>query len=450
MSVVAVVPEGLSPADRDALAPGAFVQLDWRSPRRNAIFDLSALEEAAGPLSPSVADLADLVGAVFLTDLAVPRGRNEQFVRSLELHLPLRDPGLWQGQARTLGRLLYLLLGDNLGLHFYAREPEPPAGAAGKPCDADCVCLVSGGLDSLAGAVMLLRAERRPLFVTHRSGNPTIAEAQRRLSDVFTRLGGRFHGAGVTLMPSLTPRSLPFPPAELREPSRRSRSLLFMALGAAAAAGLSTPEVYLCENGVLTAALPLSPSRAGALSTRSTHPAVLGLFTSLTGGLGLPGRILNPFLYQTKAEVIRDVLRPVLRIEEIQQTVSCWMAGRRHRQCGGCVPCLLRRMAMLAAGLPDEAYEVDVLARPEDYRGTDAYVNLVDLLSYVGRLSAGSAVELVLDAPALLDLQAFNVSVPDTVMMLKRFAAEVSAVVEGYFPASARMLATLAGPSPES
>jgi hypothetical protein len=44
----------------------------------------------------------------------------------------------------------------------------------------------------------------------------------------------------------------------------------------------------------------------------------------------------------------------------------------------------------------------------------------------------------------LLDMHAYGVSVPDVVAMLKRFAREVSAVVEQHFPASARLMASLA------
>jgi 7-cyano-7-deazaguanine synthase in queuosine biosynthesis len=444
MSSQVVLVEGLCQDVRRLLSPTATVQLDWRSPSRNVNLDLSALELEAGCLSPIAADLVDLVSAVYLADLAILRGRNEQFVRTFDLHIPVRALEAWQPVQADLSRLLYLLTGDNVGLHLYPREHEPSAPPAEGTADSDCVCLLSGGLDSLAGAVMLLRTGRNPLFVTHRSGNPTIAEAQRRVCRTLSRLSSGLHYAPFTLLPRPTPRSLPFPPADLREPSRRSRSLVFMGLGAVAAAGLQATEVYVCENGILTAALPLSPSRVGALSTRSTHPAVLTGFTAIAQRLGISCQTLNPFLYRTKAELITEVLRPVLRINEIQDTVSCWMSGRRHRQCGGCVPCLLRRVSMLAAGLPDEAYEIDVFSSPDDYRGTDAYVNLVDLLSYVACLLAYSEVDLLLQAPALLDMHAYGVSVPDAVAMLKRFAREVSAVVEQHFPASARLMASLA------
>ena len=439
-----VVVRGLAEAKLAALRDKRPLEIDWRGPQRNAVLGVEALGKAAGALTPRALDLVEIAAATYLADLAIPRGRNEAYVRSLELHVPVSEPDFWQEQAHELSRLLYLLTADNVTFTFHPRAEEPLAvGAVGSAAGNDAVCLISGGVDSLAGAVMLLRAGRRPLFVTHRSGNPTVGRAQAAVLKTLRRLSSDFGHVYVPVMPRLTEMSLPYPPPEQREPSRRSRSLLFMALGAAAAQALGTPEVYLCENGVLTAAVPLAPSRVGGLSTRSTHPAVLDLFTLLCKRAGLACQVINPFLYQTKAELIRDILRPVLRVEEIQATVSCWMAGRRHRQCGGCVPCLIRRISMLAAGLPDEAYEMDVLGRPQDYQGTDPYVNLVDLLSYAVYLLERSPVEILMSAPRLLDMQAYNVSVPDIVDMLKRFAEEVRRVVEEHFPQSAALMAKI-------
>jgi 7-cyano-7-deazaguanine synthase in queuosine biosynthesis len=431
-----------------ALRARGAMEVDWRSQARNAQSSLGALERVVGSLPALARDLVGVAAAVYLADLAILRGRNEDFVRQLELHVPVRELSFWRQAQAEVAQLLYLLTGDNLAIHFYPAafaEEERAAGHGGAgDNNYDCVALLSGGLDSLAAAVMLLRTGRRPLFISHRSGNPTVTRAQGAVVRALRRLGAAFGHAAVVLMPRSAPGALPFPPPEAREPTRRARSLLFLALGTAAAMGVGSAEVYLGENGVLTAALPLAPSRAGALSTRSTHPAVLKLWNNLCAGAGLRVEVINPFLYQTKAELIRGLLRPVLRAEEIQQTVSCWGTGRRHRQCGGCVPCLLRRLAMLAAGLPDEAYELDLLGRPEEYRGTDAYVNLVDLLGYVAHLADCSREQLVLEAPGLLDLGAHGVSVPDIVAMLKRFAAEVTAVVEKHFPAAARLLASSA------
>ena len=457
-SRVAVV-DGLDPVLRASLCEAAgdaqTVCLDWRSPQRNCRFGLASLEAASGPASPVVNDLLDVAAAVYFADLCVPRGRNEQFIRAIDLHIPVRVPEAWAAAAEDLGRLVYLLTGDNVTLTFHPRvaaEGLPSSMKAHAPArafDYDSVCLLSGGLDSLAGGVALLRTGRRPLFVSHRSGNPTSAWAQGNAVRALRKISTDFGHVQVSLMPYRTTGSATFPPPEQREVSRRSRSLVFLALGTAAAAGLAAaeayepPPVYLFENGILTAALPFAPSRSGALSTRSTHPAVLHLFNSLCHRLGLSSAVLNPFLYRTKGEIVAEILRPHLPVDDVQATVSCWMAGRRHRACGGCVPCLLRRVSMLAAGLPDEVAEMDLFGSPSTYRGTDAYVNLIDLLGYVAGLRSRSELQLLLETPALLDLQGYGVSVPDVVAVLKRFGDEVADVVDKHFPEAARLLASV-------
>ncbi len=156
-------------------------------------------------------------------------------------------------------------------------------------------------------------------------------------------------------------------------------------------------------------------------------------------------------MYQTKAELIRDFLRPVLSPLDIQKTVSCWMAGRKHRQCGGCIPCLLRRISMLAAGLHDEAYMMDILGDDEAYMmdilgeplahgGTDAFTNLVDLLSQASTVLTHTDEELLMEYPRLLDLAMSGVAVEEVLGMLRRFAGEVKQVLTTDFPAAASLL----------
>ena len=89
---------------------------------------------------------------------------------------------------------------------------------------------------------------------------------------------------------------------------------------------------------------------------------------------------------------------------------------------------------MLAAGLPDEAYEMDLLGSPAAYKGTDAYVNLVDLLGCALEFRTNAYERLLQRQPNLLDVQSCQVSLPDVVAMLKRFGNEVIEVVQQYFP----------------
>jgi len=433
-------------AGANALAQADWL-LDWESAQRNAVLTLDHLERSLpAALSPLARDFVDVATGIFLADIAVPRGRNEQWVRDIELRLVVRELDFWQSVSRPLTRLVHLLTADNFTITFCPRRDEQPPrlrdADAGAGYDADCVALLSGGVDSLAGAVLLLQTGRRSHFIMHYSGNPTVRMAQDNVAALLaeswpdTHLTSALHIAPDTSSPA----ALPFPPPDNREESRRARSLLFMTLGAVTAATAGLEEVYIPENGVLTAALPLTRARVGSLSTRSTDPGVIKLFNSLCEQAGWSCRVQNPFLYQTKAELIRDVLRPALSPLDIQKAVSCWMTGRHNRQCGGCIPCLLRRLAMLAAGLPDEAYMTDILGDPLSHSGTDAFTNLVDLLTQVSTVLGKSDDELVMEYPRVLDLATAGADVEQILGMLRRFAGEVKEVLTTRFRASAALL----------
>ena len=73
-----------------------------------------------------------------------------------------------------------------------------------------------------------------------------------------------------------------------RENTTRSRSFFFIAAGLARAALLG-PEapLYVPENGVIGINVPVSPSRAGSLSTRTTHPFFMAMLRRLLDSIGI-------------------------------------------------------------------------------------------------------------------------------------------------------------------
>lgn len=444
-SVLAVVCEpAQEAADRCEIVRDADTLIDWRTERANVTVDLSEMPAPAGLSAPAL-DLLDVAIGIYIADIAVMRGEREAWPREITLAIPVREPRLWSSIGRDLSRLIYALTRDSFTLHFYAVPDLSEMGYECAPASeerVDCVSMLSGGLDSLAGAVMLQETGRRPLYSMHRSGNPTVLTAQRNVvRSIQSHWPGGSHTAPCLVAPSSAGNdALAFPPAEQREPSRRARSLLFMALATVAAQAVSGNEVYMCENGLLTAGLPLSPSRTGSMSTRSTHPAAINLFNDIVARAGLDGLVVNPFVYETKADLIRNILKPHLTPREIQATISCWAAGRGNRQCGGCIPCLLRRIGMAYAELPEEAYMIDVLGRPDEYVGTDAWGNLVDLLRHARRIAEQSDAELVAEQPAILALSAAGVEIGEIIAMLRRHANQTLGVVDECFPRAARLI----------
>lgn len=444
IAVVRESPE--SACRRQPAVAQAELLLDVGGEYSNVAADLSRVVDAGThELPPLALDLAEIAVALYISDIAVVRGKGDEWTRNVNLLVPVREVGFWDEAAGDLRGLLYALTRDNFHLSFYQRptdsdEPDEPTATAPRVLP-DCLCMLSGGMDSLAGAVTLQNAERQPIYSMHHSGNPAVRKAQDKVIRTLGRhWPDRFTTASYRVAPHTSAVSLPFPPAEEREPSRRGRSLLFMTMAMVTAQAWGLDEVYMFENGILSAALPMTPARMGSMSTRSTHPTLLMMFNALCERAGLSPRISNPFIYQTKSDLIRDVLRPALAPAEIEATVSCWSTGRAQRQCGGCIPCLLRRIGMLHAGLPDGAYMTDPLGEPARYIGADAYGNLVDLLRNAREMLEGSDSEILRARPGLLGLETAGISSTEMIRMFRRHAEQLKAVLDQHFPQAAKLM----------
>jgi predicted MPP superfamily phosphohydrolase len=148
-------------------------------------------------------------------------------------------------------------------------------------------------------------------------------------------------------------------------------------LAATVATARGARRVRLYENGVVSFGLPIAAQVLGARAPRTTHPRAMHLTATLFRAIGLDVPLENPFLWRTKAEVVRG-LGELGAMELLEATMSCSRFARgltsaraRPRSCGLCSACIDRRFATLAAGAaafdPAARYEVDLLvgARPE-------------------------------------------------------------------------------------
>jgi len=156
------------------------------------------------------------------------------------------------------------------------------------------------------------------------------------------------------------------------------------------------------ENGFMTLNIPIQKSRTGSLSTRTTHPAFVLQFLDLCRSLGLNVSVRNPFLTQSKTDMLRG-LSPALA-SVMKRSVSCSRPGRyndRHvRHCGYCVPCILRRIALMEAGLDSSSdYAFDVFGN----LGTMDSAKQQDM-----RALARFAMELANADPARLELRVLS------------------------------------------
>ncbi len=319
----------------------------------------------APPGLPGQAVTAFLVAAlgVWAADKLLPRRvAPDAWTRKITLNLPISPAWLPLGPGLSL--LLNFLTGDDWTLKL--REASLDLGLKGEwphPWAPDGVMLFSGGLDSLIGALDRLEAGERLLLVSHYDFGQLAAIQQSLAAALLGHYGpGRVHHLGLRVQ---------FPQAP--EPSTRSRSLLYLALGLAAAAGFgaATPLV-IPENGWISLNPPLTINRLGSCSTRTTHPFFLEQLTGLWQEAGLANPLVNPYQRLTKGEMVRGCRNRELLKHLFGMSLSCarpvvsrWQGGGACA-CGYCYPCLMRRAALHALGWDrGEDYGRDVLSDPE-------------------------------------------------------------------------------------
>ena len=320
-------------------------------------------------------DLYRISAAAYCADLRLVRRENgyDDWTRQIVLHVPVADRELWSAQTDTVSELLGYLSGDRWSIEL--RQAEVPAPSPkrrrrskgedeGEPEPFDAVCLFSGGLDSFIGAADIVANGRNVLLVSHLPEGVWrwVAPAQEGLRDGLAKKyeDQRIEHVKVTLNP---PR-----PSENtgKEDTQRARSILFFGLGILAAAGVSngTPLV-VPENGLISLNVPLTPGRIGSLSTRTTHPYTMDLYRRLLSGLGIEVPIELPYMFKTKGEMLASATDPEVVRNLARKSVSCaspnpW-GKAEESHCGYCVPCIIRRAAMKAAGLDrGKDYRLDV------------------------------------------------------------------------------------------
>lgn len=377
-------------------------------------------------------DLAETAGHIFAIDLACSRGRGDvAWARSIEAHLPVREPDFWNAAAPRLEATFGDFTQDRLRLQFHpeAQPADAPRQRASAFSPFDAVALISGGVDSFVGGLVLVDAKRRPLGVSHTAAG-AITHAQAGVADAITARFPDFERVGLTAQKYGA--TFPHP-----EPSQRSRSFLFLSIASVAAAVGGTPDVFINENGIMAIHLPMTAARAGSLSTHTASPSVLErLQMTLADVLGAPIEIQNNLLSYTKPEVV-NIGRSLGAENDLAGTVSCWSIGRTGRHCGICAPCLMRRISFELHGMPDVAYDEDAFNDVGVLHNEFACDNVTHLVRIVRDLEAKSDLNLQLEYPELLN-GGSRLTLAETLDLHRRWAREASQVL-GNHPVPAGM-----------
>jgi 7-cyano-7-deazaguanine synthase in queuosine biosynthesis len=310
-------------------------------------------------------DLLEIATYVYCADQEAVRGQRDAetfgsfWRRHFHFVIPVRDIHFWQS-ADVLGCLKDTLdfLSDDAYEFEFVRHKEKHSlqyylnlnddGAMlGKP---EQVVMFSGGLDSLGGAVEeIINQKRRVVLVNHRS----TGKLDRRYRTLEQLLEEK---ASDSCKPAHIRITVKKRKEMNNEYTQRSRSFLYVSIGATIAEMLGLNSVRFYENGTISLNLPICAQVVGGKATRTTHPRVMHGFCKLLSFVSEKSfTVENPFITKTKGEVAELIGRAGCQ-EMIGHSISCthtWEMTLDHPHCGTCSQCIDRRFAIIAAKMED-------------------------------------------------------------------------------------------------
>jgi hypothetical protein len=313
-------------------------------------------------------DLLSIVLAVVAADTGVRRKESpDGWTRELNLHVAVNDPVFWTSQKELIEQQLRFLTTDLWECSFNSGGIAPqPIRSPILPTE-DCVVLLSGGQDSLVGVLDLVTRERLYPFAVSQ-----VSQGDKQKQAHFaSMIGGGLRHLQLNHNANC--------PGE-NDRSQRSRSLIFLAYGVLAATALrryhngDSVDLYVCENGFISINPPLTTGRIGSLSTRTTHPVFVNLFQNLLNAAGLRIHVINPYQFNTKGEMLAGCADQTFLRQNAHLATSCGRYARNgYKQCGRCVPCIVRRAAFQRWGQADQTVYVyrDLSRDNDDYARFD-------------------------------------------------------------------------------
>jgi Predicted PP-loop superfamily ATPase len=285
------------------------------------------------------------------------------WTREISVSIPVLNENVWNKTKDWWNKILCFLTGDIWDVNFrqcfkqYSKRDNPNRIHLHiEKCD--CVSLFSGGLDSYCGAVKLLEDGKSPCLIGHNE-YPKLRKKQQEFVDCFQSIYDNQMVKFISFSAnSRAPKDMQGKKLVGAENTSRGRSLLFLSAAISIAGILGdTVPVYIPENGFIGLNIPLTNSRKGTCSTRTTHPYFIKGLQDILQSVGIRNPIINFFAFSSKREIVDSVKDTKAFKTHYMDTISCSHPclarynKKGHNEypinCGYCYPCLIRKSSLI-------------------------------------------------------------------------------------------------------
>ncbi|MDH4129076.1 MAG: 7-cyano-7-deazaguanine synthase [Spirochaetota bacterium] len=304
-------------------------------------------------------DLYYLSLFVYYADKKILRAAFEDsWTRNIRLYIPVLEKKKWDKIRKDVEHLLSFLTGDNWYLEFRKRELQDYElkykkrieKSKDKKLIVKNIAMLSGGLDSFIGAIDLLEEKKETIFVSLYGGGKGVTPYQNNVKNSLTKKYKVIDDYFFSFYAA---------PVDGKEDTTRSRSFMFFAHAILIATGMNADvNLYIPENGLISLNIPFTKTRLGSNSTRTTHPHYMEELQNIIEHLGISVKLINPYQFKTKGEMILDCKNIDFIGKNIHMTMSCshpdqgrWNQESTAQHCGHCWPCIIRRAAIKKASI---------------------------------------------------------------------------------------------------
>ena len=281
-------------------------------------------------ISETYEDLFVIGISIFALDKRINRRLfKDCWTREISVSIPVLNENVWNKTKDQWNKILCFLSGDIWDVNFrqcfkqYSKRDNPNRIHLHiEKCD--CVSLFSGGLDSYCGAIKLLEDGKSPCLIGHNE-YPKLRKKQQEFVDCFQSIYDNQMVKFISFSAnSRAPKDMQGKKLVGAENTSRGRSLLFLSAAISIAGILGdTVPVYIPENGFIGLNIPLTNSRKGTCSTRTTHPHFIKGLQDILQSVGIRNPIINFFAFSSKREIVDSVKDTKAFKTHYMDTISC-------------------------------------------------------------------------------------------------------------------------------
>lgn len=292
-----------------------------------------------------ILDLIDTFYTICYHDFFTKRNENNDNSSILKITIPVNNKNEFDKIVPDLNKLLrFMTNGENFSVTFSQLDTPKRISLPNRlplGINYNSIALLSGGLDALAGASQ--ERKNKTLFITFSTNN---IEKNKSINAYNNYIKAYCHTSSHIIIPKVSLQN------NKPQLTQRTRSLAFIASCLLYADYYKINNIKIYENGIMTLN-PVFYFRRRV--TRTTHPKTLYLINKIFEILNINIKVINPFNFMTKTEVLDLIPKEWNNL--ISQTKTCSkMPGTKAfynrnglgmNHCGICTACILRQISAL-------------------------------------------------------------------------------------------------------